>query len=516
MNTKVASRSLRPYSGAMFTTDLPYAGYPRVSANAAERQATDDLHSDQQQYRAIDAFAERASLTIERFPAELDVSGAKAQRKVLDEIIRRVRAGDLAGVVVARLDRLSRLPPKDRIDLFDQIEGAGGRVLSATEPNDTETPEGWFTRELFLNLAHMQWRRYRDGWATSKADALARGVHVGNTPFGFCKGDDGILVACPVEAPIVEEAFRIAIEKGAAGLADILAMLHEKAPVRVNSTKKPRQSAKRSKLAGERRTWTMKMVRTMLANRSYLGEVSYGDLTPNPGAHKPLVTRSEFLAAQRALAGKRSRQPIGAFPLSNGPLLCNGCGDALIGSRSGSPGAKKRSYRCGRDGSRRDAEGNVLRCPEPTSINADNLEAYLLEWLREEYPKRTACPVVGEAEQELRAAEAELADAEEELGLFVGDALMRKRLGHRYQPALEARLTRVEELEAQVGELAQRTAASNRVEVDWDTADAHVVADLLRRLGARVVVRRLGRGVREIAPRVAILLDDEPAPVAAA
>ena len=57
-------------------------------------------------------------------------SGSKAKRPILDIIIKRVKAGDLGGIVVAKLDRLSRLSPRDRVAVFEEIESAGGVVLS--------------------------------------------------------------------------------------------------------------------------------------------------------------------------------------------------------------------------------------------------------------------------------------------------------------------------------------------------------------------------------------------------
>ena len=81
----------------------------------------------------IEQYGAREGLAIELAPPEVDVSGSKARRPILDELIRRVEAGELAGIIVAKLDRLSRLAPRDRVELFDRIEGAGGVILSASE-----------------------------------------------------------------------------------------------------------------------------------------------------------------------------------------------------------------------------------------------------------------------------------------------------------------------------------------------------------------------------------------------
>jgi hypothetical protein len=69
------------------------------------------------------------------------VSGSKAKRPILEAAIERVEAGKTAGIVVARLDRLARLIPSERIALLERVEAAGGIVLSASENIDASTPE---------------------------------------------------------------------------------------------------------------------------------------------------------------------------------------------------------------------------------------------------------------------------------------------------------------------------------------------------------------------------------------
>ena len=88
------------------------------------------------------------------YPDELDVSGNSRTRIVLDRILGDLEAGRVDGIVVAKLDRLSRLRPKERIELVDRIETElGGVILSATESNDISTPQGRMVRELFLARA---------------------------------------------------------------------------------------------------------------------------------------------------------------------------------------------------------------------------------------------------------------------------------------------------------------------------------------------------------------------------
>src|SRR4051812_16412531 len=114
----------------MVKPSKPLAAYMRVS-RVGDRD--DKLRSPDFQRDAIARYANAEGFAVEWFDPELDVSGSKAKRPVLDAIIARVKAGELGGVVVAKLDRLSRMRPRDRVLLFEEIEDAGGVVLSAGE-----------------------------------------------------------------------------------------------------------------------------------------------------------------------------------------------------------------------------------------------------------------------------------------------------------------------------------------------------------------------------------------------
>src|SRR5215471_4873291 len=157
----------------------PLAGYIRVS-RVGDRE--ERLRSPDYQRQAIERFAQAEGLDVRFFDPELDVSGSKAKRPVLDEILRLVKSGELGGLVVSKLDRLSRLRPKERVLLFEEIEDVGGVILSASEQLDPSTPEGRFARDVFLGVARMQWEKYRDGWETAKENAISEGVAIQTRP----------------------------------------------------------------------------------------------------------------------------------------------------------------------------------------------------------------------------------------------------------------------------------------------------------------------------------------------
>src|SRR4051794_8471208 len=96
-----ATRARRsPTSGS--ARGLQLIAYVRVST---ERQA--EKYGPAAQRAAIRAWTKETGARIARF-VEDAVSGALSEREGLGEVLAEIKAGRVAGVVVARLDRLSR------------------------------------------------------------------------------------------------------------------------------------------------------------------------------------------------------------------------------------------------------------------------------------------------------------------------------------------------------------------------------------------------------------------------
>lgn len=458
----------------------PYAAYPRVSRIGARDE--DRLRSPDLQLQLIRQKAKTEGLTIVEYPAEIDVSGAKPARAILNQIIAAIQAGDLAGIIVAKLDRLSRLSPRDRVTLFDQIETAGGRVLSASETLDTTTPEGRFARDVFLGVARMQWEQYRDGFDRAKAGAMDAGIKIGPTPFGYERGTDGRIVPHPVWSPVVTEAFRLAAEDGLHAAVQHLAASGA--------------SHEHGKRTGRPRRWTTATVRRLLANRVYLGENTYGDDTRRD-QHTPLVSRAMFEAAQHEPLGRR--RPADHYPFS-GLASCASCGGPMVGGRGG-PGL--RTYRC--RASLTSWRGD--RCSAGANIVADRLEGFVREWLLTvPQPVRAA---EGEAES-LDALAAEITAAEHELDDLIADMELRRSLGaDRFRALAAQHRATLDERQAAYREAAKRDA-TGRVTLDRavvESASLVELGEIARAVLDRVVVKR---GRLPLGERVVCVVYDSP------
>jgi DNA invertase Pin-like site-specific DNA recombinase len=105
-------------------------------------------------------------------------SGAKAERKGLDEALNYVRKGDT--LVVWRLDRLGRSLPH-LIATMTDLEERGIGFKSLTENIDTTTSGGKLIFHIFGALAEFERNLIRERTQAGLSAARARG-HIGGRP----------------------------------------------------------------------------------------------------------------------------------------------------------------------------------------------------------------------------------------------------------------------------------------------------------------------------------------------
>lgn len=451
-------------------------GYVRVSRIAG--RSGESFISPALQREQIAGWAKLRGVEIVAWLEDLDVSGnAKAaERPGLASFMDALREGETDGIVVARLDRLSRLGVADALALVESIQEAGGSIAALDLGIDPTTPFGEFAMTLMLGLARMERRRISDSWDHAKSRATDRGVKIGPTPFGYRRLDDARLEPDPVYGPVVSEAFRLAAQQG---LDAALAYLVEH---------------------GNGRAWTASTVRRFLTKRSYLGESNYGDLV-NLEAHEPLVSRATWEAAQPEPASRR--RPKATFPLS-GLATCAACGNALVGARGGNDA--RRVYRC----SAALASFKGKRCTSPTTVTAELLEDLVrsraIDAL-EAHPgftgdEDTAAALAG-AEVALRARERALAD-------LLADVDLRATLGaDNFRSLARSTVEAVDDARA-----IYRDAARQAERQTWTptpellaTAELQELGELLRGVIERVIV---ARGRTPLVSRVRIVPKGSP------
>lgn len=429
-----------PSLGGIHCPIVIYLGYVRVS-RVGDREET--LVSPELQRQRIATFAESRRLDVEMLEPELDVSGGTVSRPILDRAIERIEAGEAKGLIVAQLDRLSRMSLVDALHIIRRIEQVGGEVLAAGEAFDTSTPEGRMGRNVFLSMGEMQLDRYKAQFAAAKVRAALAGIWpIARVPIGYRKNAERRLEPDPRWAPRVVQAF----ERRAAG-----APWSAVAPILERG------------LSG---------IAKIIANRVYLGEINYAGIR-NPSAHPALVGVGLFEAAQLG----HPRPPRGRHgpALLGGLLRCAACRGTLTPDVS--------LYRC----NGRRSQG---RCPSP-AIVAKSLIEPLVEHTVLTYLSNRSY-IGHEASDALESARQTLAEADAELAAY---QQVTSALEGSFGEGLRARVNAVEEARRAVAsaQLASQPEIAGDVVALWPSLDVEERRHVLRGALGVVWVRK-GRG----------------------
>ncbi len=188
------------------TVPLRVDGYIRVSKVGKRRGPR--FISPRTQTHAIEAWADARDARVVHVFQELDESGARADRPLLEEAIRRCESGESHGVVVHRVDRFGR-SLIDGLVAIDRVRRAGGEFFAVHEGLDTTTETGRLVVRILMSVAEWELERIRAGFESARAAAVARGIHGGCvTPVGYRRSRSGRLRPDPVAGPVIGELFR--------------------------------------------------------------------------------------------------------------------------------------------------------------------------------------------------------------------------------------------------------------------------------------------------------------------
>jgi site-specific DNA recombinase len=431
-------------------------GYVRVSR--VNKREGPGYISPSIQREQIEGWAKLRDVEIAAWHEDFDQSGGKLDRPGLDAFLQRLETGLTDGVIVAKLDRLSRLGVGDALKLVERITDAGGSISAVDLGLDPTTPFGEFGMTIMLAMGRMERRRLADSWEIARQRANARGVMVGPTPYGYERREDGTLALHPIESVHMRRAYEIAATRG---------------PSAAN------------RYLGEHtngRFWTITTTRRALGRRVYLGETHTGPFL-NAEAHEPLVSRALWEAAQHE--PRTYRLTTGRYPLSGIPL-CATCGNPLVAGTKTSGG--KLTYRC--------CAAQTLyrgeRCTKAAQVVAERLEDHLRERLR---PILKARVSIADGNDDLALAERVVLEAEGELDAFAADLTIRRALGGRYQDHLASRVEQVEQARTAYRSLARKAQSRERFNsadvLDGD--DPVLFAELLRGMTEITIVVATGR-----------------------
>lgn len=109
------------------------------------------------------------------------VSGARADRPVLKQLLDNLRGGDV--LVIWKLDRLGR-SLKHLVELINDLREQDIGLQSLNDPIDTTTPQGRLSFNLFASLAEFERDLIRERTQAGLSAARARG-RTGGRPKGL-------------------------------------------------------------------------------------------------------------------------------------------------------------------------------------------------------------------------------------------------------------------------------------------------------------------------------------------
>lgn len=184
-------------------------GYVRVAAIGYIRVSTEEQagegYSLAAQEESLRRYAGLYELDLVDVIADAGASAKDLDRPGLIEALRRLDVGEADGLVVAKLDRLTR----SVVDLGRLIEryfgeSGGKALLSVGEQIDTRSAGGRLVLNVLVSVA--QWEREAISERTIVALAQKRqaGEHVGTVPYGFeLDSPGGRLVRDAEEAEVI-------------------------------------------------------------------------------------------------------------------------------------------------------------------------------------------------------------------------------------------------------------------------------------------------------------------------
>lgn len=165
---------------------IPVIGYMRVST---DRQA-DEGTSLAAQKKQIEAYCNVYGLRVVAWIKDPGKSGKTLKRPGIQKALRMLDDGKAEGLIVAKLDRLTR-SLKDLGALLERYFRDDKALLSVGEQVDTRSATGRMVLNVITTIA--QWEREQIGErvASMHAEKRARRERVGKPPYGMRVGSDG-------------------------------------------------------------------------------------------------------------------------------------------------------------------------------------------------------------------------------------------------------------------------------------------------------------------------------------
>lgn len=341
-------------------------GYRRVSSLREKRKQVAISPEIQTEY--IEAAAARHGITIVDWVDDMNISGRREQflrRKVLPTI-KRIRNGEADCVMVYNVSRWGRSTLESRISEAELWQ-AGGRLISATEPNDERSAVGKFTRTQLFAIAELQSDQIRESWLNAHRYRLKNQLPRDGRPrFGYVyvRDESGARYEQdPETAPLLARAYREYL----AGRS-LWKITREFRAYGV-------------KIAGTEKLITYMVLRRALDSGFGAGKLIVDAHSDRPrylpGAQQPVIEEAEWRAYRRTRdVSDANGKPLRVTFALKGLVYCGSCQHTLAPGRM-KDGAIKLSCR----GRSRVITSGSSPCPGPVGVRLAIVEDVVRRWI---------------------------------------------------------------------------------------------------------------------------------------
>jgi len=177
--------------------------YIRVSAVMGRK----DLLSPEIQETACRQKADAENIEVTGVVYDIDASGRSFDNRKILDMIEEVRRGEYEVIIIYKWSRFGR-NLRDSLNNLEELKLAGGVAISATEPGDSNTTMGRFTRNQLLMIAELQSDMLSDSWKDTHRLRHMKGLpHTGHEHFGYIRVDKERYEPEPITSDALAEVY---------------------------------------------------------------------------------------------------------------------------------------------------------------------------------------------------------------------------------------------------------------------------------------------------------------------
>ncbi len=196
----------------------PYAGMrAKIYIRVSTTKGRTELISPAIQEQICRDKADQEGLDVVEVVYDLDQTGRDFAKRKIENMIEGIRHGECEVIILWKWSRFGR-NLRGSLNNLHELGTAGGIAISATEPGDSVTTMGKFSRNQMLSIAELQSDMIGDGWKETHAYRRSIGLpHSGNDRFGYQRLEKGY-VPVPIlgdalaevyERYVADETFRV-------------------------------------------------------------------------------------------------------------------------------------------------------------------------------------------------------------------------------------------------------------------------------------------------------------------